>query len=96
MIPLIIQDQFYPIQNLQRSPILQTNNWSGIFFCCFLQQTGSKLKVVQYDGISKRDQKVAIQFKRHFDQSNRKNKEPDLTILGMKRKNGTDYRYMYM
>ena len=32
MIPLIIQDQFYIIQNLQRSPITQTNNWSGTFF----------------------------------------------------------------
>ena len=31
MIPPIIQDQFYTIQNLQRSPILQTSNWSGIF-----------------------------------------------------------------
>ena len=41
--PLIIQDQFYTIQNLQRSPIQQTSNWSGTFFCCFLQQTGSKI-----------------------------------------------------
>ena len=32
MIPLIIQDQFYTIQNLQRSPIPQTSNWSGTFF----------------------------------------------------------------
>ena len=32
MIPLIIQDQFYTIQNLQRSPISQTSNWSGTFF----------------------------------------------------------------
>ena len=32
MIPLIIQDQFYTIQNLQRSPIPQTRNWSGTFF----------------------------------------------------------------
>ena len=31
----------YTIQNCQRSPIPQTSNWSGIFFCCFLQQTGS-------------------------------------------------------
>ena len=30
--PLIIQDQFYTIQNLQRSPIPQTSNWSGTFF----------------------------------------------------------------
>ena len=36
MIPLIIQDQFHTIQNLQRSPIPP-------FFCCFLQQTGYKL-----------------------------------------------------
>ena len=41
MIPLIIKDQFYTIQNLQRSPIPQTSNWSGTFCCCFLQQTGS-------------------------------------------------------
>ena len=32
MIPLIIQDQFYTVQNLQRSLILQTSNWSGTFF----------------------------------------------------------------
>ena len=32
MIPLIIQDQFYTIQNLQRSPIPQTSSWSGTFF----------------------------------------------------------------
>ena len=32
MIPLIIQDQFFTIQNLQRSPILQTSNLSGTFF----------------------------------------------------------------
>ena len=32
MIPLIIHDQFYTIQNLQRSPIPQTSNWSGTFF----------------------------------------------------------------
>ena len=32
MIHLIIQDQFYTIQNLQRSPISQTSNWSGTFF----------------------------------------------------------------
>ena len=32
----------------------------------------------------------------NLDQRNRKNKELDLTILGMKRKNGTDYRYTYM
>ena len=31
MIPLIIQDQFYTIQNIQRSPITQTSNWSGHF-----------------------------------------------------------------
>ena len=54
------------------------------------------LKVVQYDGILKRDQKAAIQFQRHFDKKRWKNKELDLTILGMKRKNGADYRYMYI
>ena len=32
MIPLIIQDQFYTIQNLQRST----------FVCCFLQHTSSR------------------------------------------------------
>ena len=32
MIPLIIQDQFFIIQNLQRSPNPQTSNWSGTFF----------------------------------------------------------------
>ena len=32
VIPLIIQDQFYTIQNLQWSPIPQTSNWSGTFF----------------------------------------------------------------
>ena len=32
MIPLIIKDQFYTIQNLQRSPIPQTCNWPGTFF----------------------------------------------------------------
>ena len=32
MIPLTIQDQFYTLQNLQRSPIPQTSNWSGTFF----------------------------------------------------------------
>ena len=32
MIPLIIQDQSYTIQNLQRFPILQISNWSGTFF----------------------------------------------------------------
>ena len=32
VIPLIIQYQFYTIQNLQRSHIPQTSNWSGTFF----------------------------------------------------------------
>ena len=32
VIPLIIQNQFHTIQNLQRSPIPQTSNWSGTFF----------------------------------------------------------------
>ena len=30
--PLIIHDQFYTIQNLQRSPIPQTSYWSGTVF----------------------------------------------------------------
>ena len=34
--------QFGIIQVLQRSPILQASNWSGTFFCCFLQQTASR------------------------------------------------------
>jgi hypothetical protein len=46
VIPLTIQDQFHTIQNLERSPIPQTSNWSslnwsGTFFAVFLQQTGS-------------------------------------------------------
>ena len=32
VILLIIQNQIYTIQNLQRSPIPQTINWSGTFF----------------------------------------------------------------
>ena len=32
MIPLITQDQYYTVQDLQRSPILQISNWSGTFF----------------------------------------------------------------
>ena len=42
VIPLIVQDQFNTIQNLQRSPIPQTR--SGTFFCCFLQQIGSSVQ----------------------------------------------------
>ena len=54
MIPLIIQDQFYTIQNLQRSPIPQTSNWSETFFCSFLKQTGSsQTKLMQTLLISK-------------------------------------------
>ena len=30
-----VQDQFYTIQNLQRSPIPQNSNWSGTFFLLF-------------------------------------------------------------
>ena len=41
VISLIIQDPFYTIQNLQRSPSPQTSNWSGTFFAVFLQQTSS-------------------------------------------------------
>ena len=32
VIPLIIQNQFHTIQNLQRSPIPQTSNWSETFW----------------------------------------------------------------
>ena len=35
VILLIIKDQFYTIQNLQRSPIPQISNWSGTFFFAF-------------------------------------------------------------
>ena len=38
---MIILDQFSTIQNLQRALIPQTNNWSEIIFCRFLQQIGS-------------------------------------------------------
>ena len=31
MFPLIIQNQFHTVQNLQTSPIPQTSNWSGTF-----------------------------------------------------------------
>ena len=37
----LIYNQFGIIQVLQRSPTLQTSNWSGTFFCCFLQQSDS-------------------------------------------------------
>ena len=32
---------------IQSSPIPQTSNWSGTFFCCLLRQTGSKIFVHQ-------------------------------------------------
>ena len=35
VIALIIQDQFLTVQNLQKSPILQTSNWSGTFFAVY-------------------------------------------------------------
>ena len=38
----LIYNQFGIIQVLHRPPIPQTSNWSRTFFCCFLQQTGSK------------------------------------------------------
>ena len=41
VIPQIIEDQFYTMRNLQRSPIAQTSNWFGTYFCCFIQQTAS-------------------------------------------------------
>ena len=31
VIPLIIQDQFHTVQNIQRSPISHTSSWSGTF-----------------------------------------------------------------
>ena len=40
----LIYNQIGIIQVLQMSPIPQISNWSGTFFCCFLQQTGSKNK----------------------------------------------------
>ena len=40
----LIYNQFAIIQVHQRSPILQTSNCTGTFFCCFLQQTGSSLQ----------------------------------------------------
>ena len=44
----LIYNQFGIIQVFQRSPIPQTSNWSGTFFCCFSQQTGfSGLSVFQ-------------------------------------------------
>ena len=45
MIPLIIHDQFYTIQNLQRSQILQTINWSGTLL--FLTELWSKNTALQ-------------------------------------------------
>ena len=44
----LIYNQF-GIIHLRRSPILQTSNWSGTFFCCFLQQTGSSLKSIEFE-----------------------------------------------
>ena len=40
----IIYNQLGIIQVLQRSPILEISNWSGTFFCYFLQQTGSSVR----------------------------------------------------
>ena len=42
-----IYTQFGIIQVLQRSLIPETSNWSGTFFCCFLQQTGSREQQIQ-------------------------------------------------
>ena len=52
MIPLIIQDLFYTVQNLQRSPIPQTSNWSGTFFAvsyCKLALEASDRTIVYND-----------------------------------------------
>ena len=43
VIPLIIQDQFYTIQYLQRSPILQTSNLSGLCFAVSYNKPGSSI-----------------------------------------------------
>ena len=53
MIPLIIQNQFYIIQNLQRSAIPQTSNWSGTFFAvsyskAALEFTQTLTKIVEH------------------------------------------------
>ena len=40
---MIVKDQFGGIQNLQRTLIPQTSNWSWTFFCRFWQQTSSRL-----------------------------------------------------
>ena len=47
-VPLIIQNQFVTIQNLQRSPIPQTSNWSGTFFAV----SYSKLALVVIESYS--------------------------------------------
>ena len=39
--PWLSRINFIPFR-IFRFPILQTSNWSGTFFCCFLQQTGSR------------------------------------------------------
>ena len=41
-------NQFGIIQVLQRFPILQTNNWSETFFCCFLQKTGQTPETIDF------------------------------------------------
>ena len=43
VIPLIIQDQFHTIQNLQESLFHKPVSGQKLFFCCFLQETGSRL-----------------------------------------------------
>ena len=48
MIPLTIQDQFYSIQKLQRSPIPQTSNWLGTFFAVSYSKPALVLATLQY------------------------------------------------
>ena len=50
MIPLIIQDQF-TIQDLQRSPISQTSNWSGTFFAVFTANWLYKMTTNNYGSL---------------------------------------------
>ena len=46
VILLIIQDQFYTIQNLQRSPIPQTSNWSSTFFAVSYSKLVLELPII--------------------------------------------------
>ena len=71
MIPLIIQDQFYTIQNLQRSPIPQTSNWSGTFFAVSYSKPALADHVMDLRTLSDRAKgqqilRFAIQGKIHY------------------------------